>query len=249
MQPDPDRTIYVKFVCKACGHTFPRKLRRIYVDAPTLDRYINKEPASHSEFIIPRPIECTRCKAVNQAELTGYDKTMIRMSAVLRGMFATSTPDDPVQVVKFTYDGKVMHPLDALAYYQKLVERKPDYLPHRLRYANTLRTIGHWDEAEDQYRFIVEKDATQLDAWYNLAIIAFARKQKRAARQALENLVANALSSKDPDREVLEQDAKDILAGVLPYETLSMDLFLVRDSSPKQEKAQGKKRLRRRGKR
>jgi phage FluMu protein Com len=245
MQPEKDRTLYVKFSCKSCGHTFNRLLHRIYIDEPTLDRHLNQEPTTHSEFIVPIPIVCTKCKTVNQVEITPMSQSWIRMSAVLRGkFFPRSAPDDPVQVVTFKFEGNLMHPLEALVYYHNLIERKPEYLPHHLRHANILRMIGHWDEAVSEYQYIVDKDPTQLEAWYNLAALAFSRKQKRVARNMLENLLLNAPLTKDSRHKTFEQDATDILDGALPFESLSLDFMVLRAPS-----MEGLKRKRQRNKR
>lgn len=119
-----------------------------------------------------------------------------------------------------------MHPLEALEHYQHKIGKKSDDLPSRLLFAYILRTIGRRDEAEAQYRIVIEQDASDFEAWYNLAAISAARKHKRLAKEALQNLISNAIIRNDPDREILMSKAQDILNGTIPMEVLSLDLLL-----------------------
>jgi hypothetical protein len=56
------------FHCMACGHTFRRSLKRIYIDGPTLDRRkaLDMKVEGRSEIIIPQHISCPNCQVVDQ---------------------------------------------------------------------------------------------------------------------------------------------------------------------------------------
>ena len=56
-----------------------------------------------------------------------------------------------------------------------------------VRYANTLRTLGDYKEAESEYRAVLERNPKQIEAWANLAAIQVARGQKGAARGSLSS--------------------------------------------------------------
>lgn len=246
MFPEAVPRLYVKFTCQACGHTFSRQLRRIYFHAPTLRQMVEKETAEQSEPVIPHPVECTLCKAVNQAELTAYHQAMTRLGALLSGVLTSSWPDTVIQIVTFSFEGEVMHPRQAIRKYQNAVETKPEYLPHRFYYARALRMVGRWDEAEIQYRWITEKDPQQVEAWYGLAMLAYARHQKRVARQALKELVNHAQQSQVPGRTALKAEACEILTGERPFESLLVDLVQVEDLPPWDDDKRRKERRKRR---
>jgi len=61
-----------------------------------------------------------------------------------------------------------------------------------LRYANTLRSVGHFEAAEAEYTRLIEKNPSLLEAWYNLAAIHIITKRKREAKKDLQHLVAQA---------------------------------------------------------
>jgi tetratricopeptide (TPR) repeat protein len=246
MIPKSDHRLYVKFVCQACGHTFTRQLRKIYFHAPTLIQMVEKETVEESAPIIPDPIECGRCKAVNHAEITSYHLGLMRLNALMGGILIPSRPDDVIQVVTFSFEGEIMHPLQAIRKYQNELAIKPEHIPHRFQYARALRMVGRWDEAETQYRWILDKDPQQVEAWYGLAMLAYARHQKRVARQALKELVNHAQQSQVPGRTALKAEACEILTGERPFESLLVDLVQVEDPPPWEDDKRCKERRKRR---
>jgi tetratricopeptide (TPR) repeat protein len=246
MIPKSDHRLYVKYICQACGHTFLRQLRKLYFHAPTLIQMVEKETVEESAPVISDPIECGRCKAVNHAEITSYHLGLMRLNALMGGILIPSRPDDVIQVVTFSFEGEIMHPLQAIRKYQNELAIKPEHIPHRFQYARALRMVGRWDEAETQYRWILDKDPQQVEAWYGLAMLAYARHQKRVARQALKELVNHAQQSQVPGRTALKAEACEILTGERPFESLLVDLVQVEDPPPWEDDKRCKERRKRR---
>jgi predicted Zn-dependent protease len=171
---------------------------------------------------------------------------LMRLNALIGGILIPSRPDDVIQVVTFSFEGEIMHPLQAIRKYQNELAIKPEHIPHRFQYARALRMVGRWDEAETQYRWILDKDPQQVEAWYGLAMLAYARHQKRVARQALKELVNHAQQSQVPGRTALKAEACEILTGERPFESLLVDLVQVDDPPPWEDDKRCKERRKRR---
>lgn len=79
--------------------------------------------------------------------------------------------------------------MDALLYYAEQVQKQPEELDLRLDYANTLRMLGYHQEAEGQYRLVLERDETEPQALLNLAVFHGKREEKAEATSYLLRLV------------------------------------------------------------
>jgi len=223
--PSPKRGFTTEFHCTACGHKFRRELRRIYVDRPTFDkRVIHKQKPRHSEYIIPQRIACPKCQAVDQYELTQYTLSSLAMAMVAALLAGDLIEGHPVKIIAFALaDGQLIHPLDALEHYRRQVAAVPQDQIVRMRYANTLRTLGYFAEAEAEYTRLVDQTPAQLEAWYNLAAIYVALKRKREAKKALRSLVEQAQRAGDLKRAEAgwAENARHYLEGSWPLDELT----------------------------
>lgn len=223
--PHSKRGFTTEFRCSACGHTFRRELRRIYVDRPTFEqRVIRQEETRHSEYIIPQRVICPKCQAVDQYELTLYTRNMLSLTMTASMLAGGLIEGHPVKIIAFALaNGQIIHPLDALDQYRRQVSAAPDDAGIRMRYANTLRTLGYFTEAKAEYTRILEQNPAQLEAWYNLAAIHVALKHKRDAKKALLNLVEQAqqASALNQAEAGWAQTARRYLDGIRPLEELT----------------------------
>jgi tetratricopeptide (TPR) repeat protein len=188
------KTYTVQLQCTACEHKFRKGYRRIYVHWPTFKEQLDEKKLAvgRSPYIIPQRITCPKCGARDQYDFQPQTRSMLSLSMVVHAMVGLAE-DHPLQVISLAlHDGTIMHPLDALDWYQQNIEATPDNLELRIRYGNVLRTLGYWDEAEAQYQTVLEKDEQQLECWLNLAAIQVGRKHQGAAKKALKALLTHA---------------------------------------------------------
>lgn len=227
--PAPKKALTTHFHCTACGHDFRREIRRIYVHLPAFDQEVKRKKTGRSPYVIPQHIACPKCGEVDHYELAPQTMTMLSMT-MLAGSIAGGklAPRHPVQPIVFSlYDGTPMHPLDAVDHYRRKVESGPNDLIARMRYANTLRTLGWLDESEQQYQFILEADPEQLEVWLGLASLHVARKHPAAAKKALKELIKRAPRSSHPQREEYEAQTRAYLDGVWPLDDLTPESLLL----------------------
>ena len=214
-----------EFQCTACDHKFRRELRRIYVDLSTFEQHkIHKQETRHSEYIIPQRIACPECQAVDQYILTAYTLNMLSMTMMVALLAGDLVERHPVRIINFALsDGQIIHPLDALEQYRRQVSVVPQDHSMRMRYANVLRTLGYFVEAEAEYTTIVGQNPALLEAWYNLAAIYVALKRKREAKKALVYLLGQAqrASALNQAEAGWAQNAQNYLEGSWPLDELT----------------------------
>ena len=204
---------------------FRRELRRIYVDGPTFEqRVIRQQETRHSEYIIPQRIICPNCQAVDQYELTRYTRNSLALTMTASMLAGGLMEGHPVKIIAFALsNGQPVHPLDALEQYRQKVSAAPDDAGIRMRYANTLRTLGYFIEAKAEYTHILEQNPALLEAWYNLTAIHIAQKHKREAKKALLNLVEQAQQASALNQAEMgwAQNARHYLEGTWPLDELT----------------------------
>jgi tetratricopeptide (TPR) repeat protein len=163
------RTIRLDFHCTTCQRRFKQRVGKVFIDLNTLEKKkAQSDSQERSEFIIPERIVCPRCQAIDQYEIDVRSRVSLQMT-ILTGILTRPDPDDPVQPIRFTRsDGTPMHPLDGLEMYAEQVARQPDRIAVRVKYANTLRSLGYMEEAEAQYRAALERDPAAIEALFNL---------------------------------------------------------------------------------
>jgi len=241
--PKPKKNIDLDFRCLACAHEFRRKPRRVYVDMPTFKReHVEKKPTHRSAFVVAQRIICPKCGAVDEYELHAMSQTHLQMTILVGAIAGSLAPGHPVKPINFTLaDGTPMHPLDALELYAGRVAQQPDNVAIRVRYANTLRTLGYLDEAAAQYQEALDRDAQTLEAWINLAAIHSAARRRGAARKALQSLVVHAAGSRHPQRDEWAGYAQALLDGVAALDELTPESLL--GDAPEEKRTAQRKRL------
>jgi hypothetical protein len=156
--------------CTVCGRRFKRKLRRLFVDLNVFDqRQLTNRAQRRSEFIIPERISCPKCKTVDQYQIDVSAYRYLTSTPLV--VTELPPPRSAIQCIRFhVVDGRPMHPLDALDYYVRRIEREPIDVSLRVEYANTLRMLGFHSEAETQYQKILDQAPTEPNALLNLAL-------------------------------------------------------------------------------
>ena len=224
--PSQQRGFSTQFHCIVCGHTFRRSLERIYIDGPTQDRRkaSGETAEGRSEIIIPQHIPCPQCQAVDQYELTPSSLLAISMASTVFRLLGRETKGHPLKIIAFSLaDGRLIHPLDALDLYRAQVQVSPRDELARMRYANVLRVLGHYPEAQAEYNLLLERNPALLEAWYNLAAIAVEANHIREARKALKCLLEQAGARRALSRAEAgwAQNASNYLEEVWPLAELT----------------------------
>ncbi len=70
---------------------------------------------------------------------------------------------------------------EAVAVLRSALSKQPDYLPARLRLAESLIGIDNLEESEKIYQGVLEREPNVAEAYYGLGRIAFARKETDSA--------------------------------------------------------------------
>ncbi len=221
--------IDIEFECTACGRPFEQRVRRLYIDPGIVKRNQGQlESAEPHEFLIPERIICSHCRAVDQFEFTpsifGH-----ATSTLLRGLVGGALDlDDPIQFVRFSLaDDREMHPRQALEMYTTQVAEQPDLPELRVKYANTLCSLGYREEAEAEYRTVLNQDPTNLDALLNLAALLIARDEEPEGHDYLRRLITCAGESKHPQRSEYVEISQAVLDGEVRIEGIDVHIHLV----------------------
>jgi hypothetical protein len=243
--PRPHKSFTIHFHCLECGHTFRREIPRIYTHMPDFDRKIlKKQTGGRSPFVIPQHISCPQCNCMDECELASQTVSMLTLAAIAGSIAGSLVEEHPVQLISFgLHDGTIMHPLDALDYYRGKLERAPADIITRMRYANTLRSIGWTDETKEQYKMILTADPNQLEAMLGLASVYIASKHLREAKKMLRELQERAPHSGHPQWQEYEAQTRAYLEGVYPLDDLTPDSLLLHspiNSKPSKRSPRGR---------
>ena len=245
------RTVKLEFQCTACGHTFKRSVRKLFVDLHTFEKN-RGQPQGRSPYVIPERILCPRCQAIDQFELSS--SSVIKIQATILGRIAVQPDaDDPIKIARFALsDGTPMHPLDALDMYAAQVSNHPERTDLRVKYANILRSLGYLEEAEVQYRAALERNPAEIEALMNLAALQAGRGDEEAAYDYLRRMVACAPKSRHPQRKEFVRGAQLVLDGEIKLEDFKVEspeesgVTAARRPSPAPRRAPSKHRKKKR---
>ena len=221
--------IMIGFICENCGHKFKRGIKHIFVHIPSLFEEIEKKKINHSPIIIPYEMICPECSAVNQYQLDMDSSLRIKMAfttfTILNKDFSEH---NHFHYTNFgLFDGTECHPLEGITYQQEQVSLEPDNLKKRIRLGNSLRTVGWFNEAKEQYEKVLARDKSQSEAWLGIASVHISRNKRRLAKTALKNLLENL--PENPEEEDINYaiHARSCLEGQIPLETLANDEMLL----------------------
>lgn len=232
------KSFIAHFQCRECGHEFRRNLPRVYVHKPDFDRQITKkQPGGRSPFIVPQHVSCPQCNVMDECELAPQTVKSLTVTVIVNSMMGL-VKDHPVKIISFgLYDGTLMHPLDAVEHYRAMLERAPDDLATRMRYANVMRTVGWLDEAKEQYEIILAADLQKLEAWLGLVSVHVGYNHTREAKKTLLKLYEHANRSTDPNAWEYAEQTQAYLEGAYPLSDLTPDsLFLNNPTQPERGK-------------
>jgi tetratricopeptide (TPR) repeat protein len=193
LQPEhaKGRGLHLWLTCTACRRTRGHHVEQVYCDGTTQERRAKGEETQYSEWIIPEPITCPKCGAVNQYELAPETRLALTVELLRQMQEGRSPPGlhDPSSSIafrRFSADGREMHPLEARDMYRERVAAAPEDVDLRLRYGKVLSMVGERDEAERQLRAVLDQDAANVEAHLHLGVLVRDAGRKDEARRLFE---------------------------------------------------------------
>lgn len=172
---------------------------------------------------------CPHCGAEDRYDLSGWQYIIVTLT-MLWMRWVTPGPEDWFQAIRMgSRDGRIMHPLEMLYWYEEQGAAHPRNADLRLHYANTLRTLGRMDAAIEEYRQTLALAPKQPEALINLAALLAQRGESEAALAHLRTLAA--IKPKNREQSETVSIANEVLAGTLSLEELEIGnpLYKVRD--------------------
>jgi tetratricopeptide (TPR) repeat protein len=211
--------------CLSCQKNFTWQTRQLLLDLGTVERKQNGEKTLFGEFVVAGRVICPHCRAENHYDLNAWQYIVVTLALFL-WRWIPPGPQSWLQAVKMgARDGRMMHPFELRISYEQQVAAQPRRAELRLRYANTLRTIGWLDEAMEQYRQALALAPRQAEALLNLAALLALRDEQEDALACLRALAAIKPRNKKEREMILIAD--EILAGDLSLDELEIGNPLV----------------------
>jgi tetratricopeptide (TPR) repeat protein len=212
--------------CLACQKNFTWRAKLLLLDIGTLERKQKGEKPPFGEFVVAAHVVCPHCQAEDRYELSGWQAFIVTLALLWR-RWSPPNPQNWLQAVKMgSRDGRVMHPFELRISYEQQVAAQPRKADVRLRYANTLRTLGWMDEAIEQYRQTLALAPQETEALINLAALLAQRDENEAALAHLRTLAA--IKPKNKTQREMVLIANEILAGDLRLDELEIGNPLMR---------------------
>ena len=208
-QPRKEPGVRLVLKCKACGrereHVFPK----VYYDRNTaIDE---KKRAKYDPLIIPQPVTCPKCGAVDQYELGGMGHIALMASLIAAtqpGGDAFLREDQRIQPLTFTTRWGTMHPQEAIERYQQELARRPQDNSLHVGIANVYRFWGRDDQAVAAYQQALNLDPHTHEAWVGLAQLAVQRRNRAEAIRCWEQVRELSTRSDLPlDQQILFANA------------------------------------------
>jgi len=163
--------------CKVCGRERPQIFPRVYYDMATAKD--EQKSARYDPLVIPQPVTCPKCGAIDQYELDAMGYGMLTASllaATDKSMESGLRPDQRIRLISFTTRWGKMHPIEAIErYQQELASARYDSDLH-VGLANVYRFLGKLDQAMAEYDHALELDPDKIEAWVSKAQIAADRR-------------------------------------------------------------------------
>ena len=220
------KLITIGLRCLECGTTFSQRAECLLLDLGTVERKQRGEQVPFSQFFVPARVVCPHCQAEDRYDLSGWQHFRVTL-ALIWMRWIPPGPDSWFQAITLgTRDGRIMHPFEMRAWYAKQVADNPRQADLRLRYANTLRTLGRAAEAEEQYRATLNLEPRQTEALINLAALLAQRGEQHEALNYLSRL-ANLRPKNQKQRQQVSV-ARDVLTGKLSFDELEIGNPMIR---------------------
>jgi tetratricopeptide (TPR) repeat protein len=224
--PRTNKTYRIGLRCLVCQKNFSWRTRQLLLDIGTLERRQPGEESPFSEFIVSGHVICPHCGAEDRYKLSYWQDLIVTLTLIWMRLIPTG-PQYWLQAIKMgAGDGRMMHPFELRISYEQQVAAQPRKADLRLRYANTLRTIGWMDEAILQYQHTLALAPHEPEALINLAALLAQCNEKEAALAHLRTLAA--IKPKNKHQRDMVVIAHEILAGTLRLDELEIGNPLLR---------------------
>jgi tetratricopeptide (TPR) repeat protein len=218
--PRSKKLRHIGLRCLACQNNFTWRAKQLLLDIGTLERRQNGEKPPFGEFVVAAHVICPHCGAEDRYELSGWQSFIVTLALLWR-RWMPPDPQNWLQAVKMgARDGRVMHPFELRISYEQQVAAQPRKADVRLRYANTLRTLGWMDEAIEQYQQTLALAPQTTEALINLAALLAQRDENEAALAHLRALAA--IKPKNKTQQEMVAIAHEVLAGDLCLDELEI---------------------------
>jgi tetratricopeptide (TPR) repeat protein len=246
LEPPQEPGVRLELKCKACGRERSYLFPKVYCDLGTVRN--KKKLAKYGPIIIPQPVVCSKCGAVDQYELSGLGQVGIMadlLSQTVTELSDFRREDQHVQYMQFEAMGHRMHPLEAIEQYQAKIARYPDDSDLHVGYGNVLRFLGRFKEARAQYQRAQELDPLNPDGYMEMAVLEIKQRNRMQATRLLEQLIEVTRSSRlsDEDKFLYLEAAQE---GIKAIQTGKEDEFvgdpIVAPSSAENQLANGLER-------
>jgi len=218
--PGDEEEMRLKLKCRTCRRVYTYEVGQVF--------YCTGEEDQEKAFFFQRRIVCKNCGAEDQYELTSEAHLALTVELIKITIRARDRGPAPpgasrLQILEnFTLaDGTRCTPLEAVEIYRERIAQDPTNPEHRFRFGNVLRFLGRIEEAQEQYEEAVRLDPTCIQAHFNLGTLALERGHRSLMEVHLEQVLAHAPRSTDPQRQELASIARDLLAGREPKVELS----------------------------
>lgn len=209
--PD-DEPLHLKLKCRACRRVYTYDVGKVF--------YCTEAEDKEKAFFLQQRIVCKNCGAEDRYELTPEAHAALTVELFKIAMRAKERGPAPpgtsrLQILEgFTLaDGTRCTPFEAVEIYRERIAQDPTNPEYRFRFGNVLRFLGRIEEAQEQYEEAVRLDPTCIQAHFNLGTLALERGQRSLMEVHLEQVLAHAPRSTDPQRQELVRMARDLLAG------------------------------------
>ncbi len=202
LEPPKEAGVRLELKCKACGRERSYLFPKVYYDLGTAKN--KKKSAKYDPLVIPQPVVCSKCGAVDQYELAGMGYLALTadlLTHISSEMKDLRREDQRVQYMEFEAMGRKMHPLEAIERYQEEIARHPNDSRLYVGYGNVLRFLGRFEGARAQYQRALELDPLNLHAYADRANLALRQGNKTEALSNWERMLELAPRSQVSDQE------------------------------------------------
>ena len=215
LEPPKEPGVRLELKCKVCGRERSYLFPKVYCDIGT----VKKKKAKYSPIIIPQPVVCSKCGAVDQYELSSLGHLAVTadlMAQIVPDLEGIRREDQHIQFVEFQAMGRKMHPQEAIERYQAKIARHPDDSDLYVGYGNVLRFLGRFEEARAQYQRAMEVDPLNPHPYVEMSVLALKQRNNSKAISLLERAieVARAGPLSEQDKEMVIQSAQEAIRAI-----------------------------------
>jgi tetratricopeptide (TPR) repeat protein len=182
-------------MCKDCGRTREHFVEHVLIDVPSLEQEESGETLAYSPFIMDHDIVC-KCGAVNRYDLTAIAHLRMAGPEQFGALLGLSEKKKPKlkanpRVLYFSSSafGKLMHPLEAVDEYRRLIAAQPRQVELYLRFGNLLRMTLRYSQALEAYHKALDLAPNDPEVVLTVAIAEHDIGDTEAARQHYQQIL------------------------------------------------------------